>query len=190
MNIKVRVGIDPGKRGAISIFHDSKLEEVFPLPIIGKGSKAVIDERKIREIFITLKECSEDIFVCIENVHAHQMSGSTSAFNFGDNCGFLRGILTAFEIPFEKTLSKDWQEVAWKGVTKIYEPDKYRKKKGSDEKIKVKGKVDTKATSTVAAQRLFPTTKFIEPTATERKRTLHDGMVDAALIGYYCVKNF
>lgn len=187
--MKVRIGIDPGKYGAISIFKDGKLDEAFPFPLLGKGSGAVVDEYRLSEI---LKDLSnyDDVFVCLENVHAVQQSGATSAFNFGDNCGFIRGLLTAFEIPFEKTLAKDWQKFSWTGVTKVRLPDKYRKKKNSDERIKVKGKVDTKATSTIAAQRLFPTFDFRGPNATPRKKNPHDGIVDATLIGYYCAMNF
>lgn len=52
---------------------------------------------------------------------------------------------------------------------------------------KQKVKVDTKATSLLAAKRLFPNETFL---ATARSKVPHDGIVDAVLIGEYCKRHF
>ena len=54
-----------------------------------------------------------------------------------------------------------WQKVCWEGVPK---------------------QDNTKATSLLAARRLFPAEKFL---ATQKSSVPHDGLVDAALLAKY-----
>lgn len=184
---RIRVGVDPGKQGAIAVFADSKLEYVLPLPLID-NLKSQVDEQKLFKIFLEIRKMSSDIFIAIENVHAHQLAGGTSNFSFGDNCGLIRGMIIALELPFIKVLSKEWQKEAWKGVVEIRKPDAYKMDKKSGSKKIIRGKINTKATSLIAAKRLFPEQSFLDPNKTERSKKDHDGMVDAALIGFWCNK--
>jgi hypothetical protein len=57
----------------------------------------------------------------------------------------------------------------------------------AEPKKKPRVKIDTKATSLIAAKRLFPDEKFL---ATTRSKVPHNGVIDAVLIGEYCRRNF
>jgi crossover junction endodeoxyribonuclease RuvC len=48
----------------------------------------------------------------LEKVHAMPKQGVTSCFTFGQNYGFIRGLLTALEIPFEDVTPNAWQKQA------------------------------------------------------------------------------
>ena len=81
--------------------------------------------------------------------------------------GIKQGILVAMEVQYIMVAPKTWQATAWSGVPV--------QKKST-------GKNDTKATSLLAARRLFPSETFL---ATERSKVAHDGLVDAALIAHH-----
>lgn len=154
---KIYVGIDVGKSGGLAKFNeDLKLLSLHVMPMIGK-------EYDIQELKNILTEPDEEIVhLAIENVHAIQgRTGNSSNFSFGLGKGILMGMVAGLEIPYTLVNPKTWQKIAWEGVTK---------------------QADNKKTSLVAAKRLFPTESFL---ATSRSRVPHDGLVDAALIGYY-----
>ena len=86
-------------------------------------------------------------FAYIEKVSSSPQMGVTSAFTFGRGYGFLRGLLTAYNYPFEEVLPRKWQA-------------SFGMKKGKDEsntqwKNRLKGK----------AQQLFPHLKVTLATA-------------------------
>ena len=103
MAIDIFIGIDPGKSGAIAwIYRDDRMPEWVLL----KGTEADIVS-DIRPL--TLWE-DQDTFCVLEHVHSMPKQGVASSFNFGASYGFLRGLLTAFEIPFEKCQPLKWQK--------------------------------------------------------------------------------
>lgn len=183
MKPKIWLGCDPGKYGAVAaIYEDGKIKW-WTVPIIGK----VIDINAFKNIFLQLIEFTPegeykyDIMCAIEDVHAIQQSGASSAFSFGFSAGSLEGIVSALDIPYMKVQPKKWQGISWEGVPVMYKPGKKVKNKFDQEVIKQD--VDTKNMSLLAAKRLFPNTKFL---ATPKCTTDHDGIVDALLIAYYC----
>jgi len=89
---RVYIGIDPGKSGAIAA-------------IVEHGESQYVHWFKNAE---TEQDISRWV---IENVHSTPQMGVTSAFTFGDSLGFLRGLLTAHQIPFEKVTPQKWQKV-------------------------------------------------------------------------------
>ena len=159
---RVYAGIDVGKSGGI-VFLDEHLNiySLHTMPMIGK-------EYDIQELKNILANPYLDILhLAIENVHAIQgPTGNSSNFSFGLGKGILMGMVSGLEIPYTLVNPKTWQGIAWEGVTK---------------------QADTKKTSLVASKRLFPTESFL---ATQRSRVPHDGLVDAALIGYYIALKF
>ena len=76
---------------------------------------------------------------------------------------------------------KKWQSI-WEGVPIQKVPTGKKNKKGEP-----MYKTDTKATSLLAVQRLFPN---IDLRASERCKIPHDGIVDALLMAEYCRRNF
>ena len=51
-----------------------------------------------------------ELFAAIEKVSAMPKQGVSSMFKFGDAAGFVRGLLTAYGIPFRFVLPRTWQK--------------------------------------------------------------------------------
>lgn len=172
---KIRVGIDVGKDGGIAVFKDEKLDLLQVTPNIGTQ----IDLRGISQILETYyNQPHTDFHVVVEDVHAIGGSAAGATFVFGWSLGILEGILVGLSIPYTKVAPKEWQSQLWQGVKPVIKPPK------GESKRKV---VDTKATSLLAAQRLFPNVDFRK---SERATKAHDGMVDAILLAEYCRRKF
>lgn len=168
---EIAIGIDVGKKGAIAfISKDKKEKGYFQIPLIKSKE---IDITALSGIFNDLALDYDIGFVGIEDVHSVFGASAKANFQFGRCLGLLEGMTIAYTMPFSKVKPKDWQKEMWEGVTKIL--------------VSGKKKVDTKATSLVAAQRLFPGEKFL---ATARSSVPHDGIVDALLIAEYCRRKF
>jgi len=183
---KIRVGIDIGANGAIAIFREGQLVHYSVIPKIA-------DELDMRQMIDQIVAYPlEDIHVLMEDLHSVFGSSASSNFTFGVNNGLIVGALQALQIPYTKVQAKKWQKQMWEGIRPVVNPV-MKKQKGQpafhekNKKGEFKYKIDTKATSLVAANRLFPKETFF---ATERSRTAHDGIVDAVLIGKYCALNF
>ena len=96
----------------------------------------------------------------LEKVAPMPKNGSISCFKLGDTFGALKAMLTALDIPFQMVTPQKWQKAMHAGVEGV----------------------NTKARSCIAAARLFPAVDF---RPTQRCRKPHEGMVEAALIGLY-----
>lgn len=155
------IGIDPGVHGGIAILKLPKLN-VYPMPIIGDKE---YDMQRIKTLLWfarMLEGKSTHTAVCyIERQHCMPGEGLPRTFKTGFGFGMLQGILTGLEIPFVVVNAKEWQKEIFKGLPKDQ---------------------DTKVSSALVAQRLFPKTEF---RATERSRTIADGMTDATCIAEY-----
>lgn len=152
----IYIGIDPGKNGGIAVINDK-----FPKPVnitVYKYS----DDDLIDVIDVCTKGSSiavhrdEEIKCVLEKVNAMPGQGVVSMFNFGQNFGFIQGVLKAYEIPFELVPPQKWKKEF--SVT-------------SD-----------KNTSIEVAKRLFP---GVNLKATDRCKKDHDGMAEALLIAEY-----
>lgn len=156
----IYVGLDPGKNGGIvGLYEDGSMAFKHRMPQIGND----YDERAIVAILYNPKI----VHVALEDVHAIQAApgggkiGASSNFSFGEGKGILRGIIAALFLKYTLVQPKAWQKVAWEGVKK---------------------QSNTKATSKVAAMRLFPNEDFL---ATPKSSVPHDGIIDAAHIANY-----
>ena len=152
----IYIGIDPGKNGGIAVINDK-----FPKPVnitVYKYS----DDDLIDVIDVCTKGSSlavhrdEEIKCVLEKVNAMPGQGVVSMFNFGQNFGFIQGVLKAYEIPFELVPPQKWKKEF--SVT-------------SD-----------KNTSIEVAKRLFP---GVNLKATEKCKKDHDGMAEALLMAEY-----
>jgi Holliday junction resolvasome RuvABC endonuclease subunit len=103
---RVYIGIDPGKSGSIAaIVEHGESQYIHWL------KNAETEQDLSQWVWQLLGDKPEDHFAYIENVHSTPQMGVTSAFTFGDSLGFLRGLLTAHQIPFEKVTPQKWQKV-------------------------------------------------------------------------------
>ena len=151
---KLYIGIDPGQSGGIALIQDGKEPVVYPMPLI---EKTELDIVKIFDIITQEPNCH----IVIEDVHSIFGSSANSNWSFGFGCGQLFAMLKLSSLPFTRVSPKTWQKEMWQGVVK---------------------QDDNKATSLLAATRLFPNVDF---RATERSKVAHDGIVDALLIAEY-----
>lgn len=144
----IYIGIDPGKNGGIALITttNDKLVNVIV---------NVFDEFTLLNVLTELK----DSYCCkcvVEKVGAMPHQGVVSMFNFGQNFGFIQGVLKAYKIPFELVPPQKWKKEF--SVT-------------SD-----------KNTSIEVCKRLFPNVNL---KATPRCKKDHDGMAEALLMAEY-----
>lgn len=159
---KVILGIDVGKKGGVAKLYPDGSLKLYIMPMIGNE----YDIQKLKEILIP-EEGEEFSHTGIEHVHAIQgRAGASSNFSFGMGKGILMGLVEGLGLRYTLVNPKTWQKDAWEGVTR---------------------QSDNKHTSLIAAKRLFPDYSFL---ATTRSKVPHDGIVDAALIAYYCNLKF
>jgi len=159
------LGIDPGRQGSMVLLDTQGVIEQHVMPTIGK----VLDERAISEIIRKMYAKHIGLHVYLEEVHAIFGSSAKATFSFGDTCGFLRGVVTAFGIPYSKVQPKTWQAKMFEGIPKQWKVGKVKR-------------VDTKRMALLASKRLFPDFNNL---ATERCTKPHDGLIDALLIAEF-----
>lgn len=148
----IYIGIDPGKNGGMSVIQvleGKQIIEVFPY---SEDNLIVFLRRCHNSNFLG----GGDIKCVLEKVNAMPGQGVVSMFNFGQNYGFIQGVLKAYNIPFELVPPQKWKKEF--SVT-------------SD-----------KNTSIEVAKRLFPQVNL---KASERCKKDHDGMAEALLMAEY-----
>ena len=123
-------GIDPGISGAICVFKEGRVIEVYEMPtmIDGKKNKRQVNGAEVTNIFI--KEMSNLKFherepiekashvdnledrakVVVEHVTAMPGQGVTSMFNFGQSFGVLKGICAALKLPIYFVRPVKWKK--------------------------------------------------------------------------------
>lgn len=165
--MKLSAAIDVGKDGAIVILDNKDIILKSVIPIIGNQ----IDIPEIRNILSAYK--GNNIHVVVEDVHAIFGASAKATFNFGWSLGIVEGVLSGIGIAYTKVAPKVWQKEMWQGIPPIYKAGKKA--------------VDTKATSLLAAKRLFPNVDFRK---SDRASLPHDGIVDALLMAEYGKRKF
>lgn len=139
----IYIGIDPGKKGAMAVIFDG-MDETVMVPF---------DER---EYINALRNLSgQPVKACLEHVTAMPKQGVTSMFHFGENFGYIRGLLEAFGISYE-----------------LARPQRWKKAFG----------VSDKNSSIEVCKRLFPGVCLRR---TDRCRKDDDGLAEALLMAEY-----
>ena len=170
MNNRAYIGIDPGMSGAIAILEPNKPPVLMVMPIL---AKVELDVDKIGGIVYN----RNNVHVVIEDVHSVYGSSAAAMFSFGFGCGSLFTILKLARVSFTKVPPKTWQKEMWQGVKPVMINTGKKNKDGSP-----KYKIDTKATSLLAATRLFPNTDF---RASDKCKKPHDGIIDSLLMAEF-----
>ena len=106
------IGIDPGLSGAIAILEDSKIKELFDMPVMPDGKK---NKRQLNSAFLVklLKENIESLentVMVVEQVNAMPGQGVTSMFNFGQTFGAIKGICAALGLPIFLVRPAKWKK--------------------------------------------------------------------------------
>lgn len=95
------IGVDPGKSGALSIIREDGEVEIYPFDR-EVYRNVLSDYAKVGNMYTA--KC------CLEHVGAAPKQGVVSMFSFGENFGFIQGLLTAFQIPYELVRPRKWKK--------------------------------------------------------------------------------
>ena len=89
--------IDPGVSGAICVFKNKDILEIYDVPTMvdGKKNKRQINSAQVTHIFKSFLHESDKVSVIVEQVNAMPGQGVTSMFNFGQSFGIIKGICAA-----------------------------------------------------------------------------------------------
>lgn len=140
----IYIGIDPGKDGALAFIEPEPVGiSVYPF-----------DEGTYAELLQSASGFS--CRCCLERVGAMPGQGVTSMFKFGENFGFIQGLLSAFYIPYELVTPQKWKK-----------------------EFQITG---DKNSSIAVCKRLFPEVNLRK---SDRCRKDHDGMAEALLMAEY-----
>jgi Holliday junction resolvasome RuvABC endonuclease subunit len=101
------LGIDPGASGGLAFLQitpHGDLDEaaVYPIGETEHDTASIIAAYSIG--------CYRIIMAAIEKVHSFPGQGVSSTFKFGQNYGFLRGLLVGRKIPFIEVPPQTWQK--------------------------------------------------------------------------------
>ena len=96
----ITFGIDPGAKGALAMNHNGKVH-VIPFEKV---------EYKLALYFAHINADQEQVICCLEKVHAMPKQGSVSMFTFGENYGWIKGILDAYDIPYQEIPPQTWKK--------------------------------------------------------------------------------
>jgi crossover junction endodeoxyribonuclease RuvC len=101
-------GIDPGRKGGLTLLEDGKVIEALHVPSINaKGVKSKANfPLMAHEWTPALRRCDH---VAIEMVGAMPKQGVASMFNFGYIAGFAYGLVAGLEIPHTFYLPRVWK---------------------------------------------------------------------------------
>lgn len=148
---RIAIGVDPGKDGTLAIlrYRDE--------PVLVPFNEEEYATWLRRLSLLTRNGIDGSVFCVVEHVNAMPGQGVTSCFSFGQNFGFILGLLTAFCIPYE-----------------LVRPQKWKKEFSC---------TSDKNTSIEVAQRLFP---GVDLRRTPQCRKPHDGKAEALLIAEFC----
>ena len=106
------IGIDPGLSGAIAILEDSKIKELFDMPVMpdGKKNKRQLNSALLVKLLKDNIESLENTVMVVEQVNAMPGQGVTSMFNFGQTFGAIKGVCAALGLPIYFVRPAKWKK--------------------------------------------------------------------------------
>ena len=106
------IGIDPGLSGGIAILDNSKVIELFDMPVMpdGKKNKRQLNSALLVKLIKDNIKNLEDTVMVVEQVNAMPGQGVTSMFNFGQTFGAIKGICAALGLPIFLVRPAKWKK--------------------------------------------------------------------------------
>lgn len=101
------IGIDPGISGAIAMYHNGAVLNVYDMPTFEIKGKRRIDLHALRDIISTWSGAGDSAI--IEEVHSMPKQGVASTFSFGRAFGQAETMLAAFGIPTTYITPQKWK---------------------------------------------------------------------------------
>ena len=141
----VRIGIDPGKKGGYVVLVGEKCLRA-----------CAWDDDEFVECMRQVSQMVTAARAVVEKVGAMPGQGVTSMFSFGKSAGFIEGVLSAFDIPYQLIPPSVWK--------------------------KEFSLTHDKSQSISVCKRLFPSVSLLP---TERCKKDSDGIAEALLMAEY-----
>ena len=156
--MKVFIGIDPGKDGALAIlgYRETPILVPFSETEYASQLRRLDAAQRFVAPSVPADKPKVEVFCVVEHVNAMPGQGVTSCFSFGQNFGFILGLLPACRIPYE-----------------LVRPQKWKKEFSC---------TSDKNTSIEVAKRLFPD---VDLRRTPQCKKPHDGIAEALLMAEY-----
>lgn len=150
------IGIDPGKKGAYCIINnDNNTNTIIACPF--DEETFIKDMASVCGFY----DINDNVFCVLEHVGAMPGQGTVSMFSFGENFGFIQGVLKTMDIPYE-----------------LVRPQKWKKEYGI---------TSDKNTSIEVCKRLFPNVSLKR---TEKCKKDDDGLAESILIAEYARRKY
>lgn len=101
------IGIDPGKTGAFVIYNYTTKKPVLikDMPLLDQYVNVV----KMEEELTPSNHLIHSVF--LENPHSMPNDGHAGAFNFGYNCGLMKGLFAGLRIPVHLIEPATWKMI-------------------------------------------------------------------------------
>lgn len=147
----VYIGVDVGAKGGFALI-DSETQNV---------EVSMWDDKSFAERMRSLKESGKPCVACVEKVSAMPGQGVAGMFRFGQSLGYIIGVLSGLNIPFQLVPPQTWK----KEFSLIHQD---------------------KAKSIETCQRLFPQVNLIPP----RCRKASDGEAESLLLAAFASRRF
>lgn len=106
----MRIGIDPGITGAISLLSGDLFVAVVDMPTMVNGKKNMVNAAELAKILSDYK--SNNAVIYLERVSAMPGQGVCACFNFGVSFGIIQGIAGALQIPMILVTPQSWKKRA------------------------------------------------------------------------------
>ena len=106
------IGIDPGLSGAIAVWENNKVLNIFDMPVMseGKKNKRQLNSAQLVKLIKDNISNNDDISVVVEQVNAMPGQGVTSMFNFGQTFGAIKGVCAALGLPIFFVRPSKWKK--------------------------------------------------------------------------------
>ena len=95
------VGIDPGKKGAISVYLDGSIS-IYKVPLLKESED--LDAYKLKDILLGANR------VVIEKVHSMPKQGVRSMFSFGEIFGSIKAVIRTLGIEPTLIIPQQWKK--------------------------------------------------------------------------------
>lgn len=183
---RVFVGIDPGKQGFLVLFSEEVGKHEFytmpekdePTGKVLRGGKIqtekVFNPNGFRDLILDINTRfkGSKMFFVIEDVLGREGWSAQTTFNFGHTAGMQLMIPIMLGATYVLVRPQKWQSIMYRGVEKVRKPS-------STGKTMVH---DTKATSALVAQKLYPEIDFRRNPESKRSTKIDDNKTDAFLM--------
>ena len=97
--MRVYMGIDPGKSGALAVLRPEGKVDVIPFDAI-----------QYSKMLAHVCQEGRPITCCVEKVGAMPGQGVVSMFNFGHNLGLIEGLLQAYGVSYQLVPPQTWKK--------------------------------------------------------------------------------